>query len=59
MKKIVNMKNEMLEIKLAGLSSIALLSMIQFMRMKHQDLDLSKKLNTKSAETQHWYCLTI
>ena len=43
MKKMVKIKNEMLEIKLADLSSIALLSMIQFKRMMHQDPDLSKK----------------
>lgn len=43
MKEIVNTINEKLEIKLADLSSIALLSMIQFKRMMHQDPDLSKK----------------
>lgn len=43
MNEIVKMKNEKLEIKLADLSSIALLSMIQFKRMMHQNPDLSKK----------------
>lgn len=43
MNKVVNVKKEKLEIKLADLSSIALISMIQFKKLMHQDPDLSKK----------------
>lgn len=43
MKNLDEVKNEKLEIKLDDLSNIALLSMTQFVRMMHQDPDLSKK----------------
>lgn len=43
MKKKVRMKNEKLEIKLADLSNIALLSMFQFKKMMEQETDLTKK----------------
>ena len=53
MKKKVRMKNEKLEIKLADLSNIALLSMFQFKKMMEQETDMN------NVVIPHWYCLTI